>query len=239
MKKAVFAVGRFQPPTVGHALMIQEVMKYGGDAFIFVSSAISPKSQNPLTVTQKITALQKMFPIGVTFVDTATCEPKCGGPVAANEYLRSKEYTDITLIAGSDRAAIFGPKADMWKSGISKGVAAPNFKGLERTTGVGATSMSGTKARKLALDGNYEGFAAAVRIGEIDDAGIRELYNAIRSTTKGGVKGGDSSELSSFDADMEGGRRRTRRVKKSKASSRALYHRGLRSRTGSSKTSRS
>ena len=241
MKKAVFAVGRFQPPTVGHALMIQEVMKYGGDAFIFVSSSTSPKDQNPLTVDQKITALQKMFPAGVEFVNTATCQPKCGGPVAANEYLRSRDYTDITLIAGSDRAGIFGPTADMWKSGISKGVAAPNFKGLERTSGVGATAMSGTKARKLALEGNEAGFAAAVRVGEIDDTGIRDLYNAIRGAKKGGGGEDIDGQLSSFDADMEGGRRRrkTRRIKKSKASGRALYRRGLRSRNGSSKTSRS
>ena len=182
VERAVFAVGRFQPPTIGHALMIQEVMKSGGDAYIFVSSASTPKSQNPLTAAQKITALNKMFPSGVTFVDTSECNPKCGGPVAANNYLRERGYTDITLLAGSDRAETFGPDAPMWESGK---VPPPKFKALTRTEGTGAAAMSGTKARKLARDGHYEGFANAVRVGAIDDAAIRKLYTAIRNS-KGG-----------------------------------------------------
>ena len=213
---ASFAVGRFQPPTIGHALMIQEVMKSPGDAFIFVSSATTPKSSNPLTAAQKIAALKKMFPRGVTFVDTSECDPKCGGPVQANKYLREQGYTDITLLAGSDRAETFGPDAPMWDSGKKAEIPVPppKFKALTRTEGTGATAMSGTKARKLARDGDYEGFANAVRVGSIDDADIRKLYNAIRKT-----KGG--------------------RTKKNKASSKALYRRGSRSRIGSSRTSRS
>jgi nicotinic acid mononucleotide adenylyltransferase len=210
VERAVFAVGRFQPPTIGHALMIQEVMKSGGDAYIFVSSASTPKSQNPLTAAQKIAALNKMFPSGVTFVDTSECNPKCGGPVAANNYLRERGYTDITLLAGSDRAETFGPDAPMWES---VKVPPPKFKALTRTEGTGATAMSGTKARKLARDGNYEGFANAVRVGAIDDAAIRKLYTAIRNS-KGGTK-------------------------RNKASSKALYRRGSRLRSVSSRTNRS
>jgi len=213
---ASFAVGRFQPPTIGHARMIQEVINSRGDAFIFVSSATTPKSQNPLTAAQKIAALKKMFPRGVTFVNTSECDPKCGGPVQANNYLREQGYTDITLLAGSDRAEMFGPDAAMWESGKKHDIPPPKFKALTRTEGTGATAMSGTKARKLARDGDYEGFANAVRVGSIDDADIRKLYNAIRKT--------------------KGGRTKTKR---NKASSKALYRRGSQSRSVSSKTSRS
>jgi len=213
---ASFAVGRFQPPTIGHALMIQEVINSHGDAFIFVSSATTPKSTNPLTAAQKIAALKKMFPSGVTFVDTSKCDPKCGGPVQANKYLRDRGYTDITLLAGSDRAESFGPDAPMWESGKKADIPVPppKFKALTRTEGTGAAAMSGTKARKLARDEKYEDFANAVRVGKIDDADIRKLYNAVRKT-----KGG--------------------RTKKNKASSKALYRRGSRLRSVSSKTSRS
>lgn len=188
MKKAVFAVGRFQPPTIGHARMIEEVVRHGGDAFVFVSSSMSPKEQNPLTVTQKLNALTKMFPSGVTFVNTSMCVPKCAGPVAANDYLRSLGYTDITLVAGSDRAPIFGPTADMWKSGLANGIPPPKFKGLERIAGEGAMAMSGTKARALARTGDVHGFAAAVRVGAMDEEGIRQLYDAIRKAKRGGRK---------------------------------------------------
>jgi len=214
---ASFAVGRFQPPTIGHARMIQEVINSRGDAFIFVSSATTPKSSNPLTAAQKIAALKKMFPKGVTFIDTSECDPKCGGPVQANNYLREQGYTEITLLAGSDRAEMFGPDAAMWESGKKHDIPPPKFKALTRTEGTGAAAMSGTKARKLAREGDFEGFANAVRVGSIDDADIRKLYNAIRKT-----KGG-----------------RTRRIKRNKASSKALYHRGSRLHNGSSRTSRS
>ena len=215
---SAFAVGRFQPPTIGHELLIRKVMSLGKPAFVFVSSVTTPKDQNPLTSAQKVAALQAMFPAGVTFVDTAICEPKCGGPVAANEYLRTRGYTENILVAGSDRAEIFGPDADMWKKGKENGVQPPVFVALERTEGSGATSMSGTKARALARAGKDKEFAAAVKVGSIDDASIRTLYDAIRAR-----KGG----------------RKTRRVKKSRASSKALYRRGSRSRNGSSKTNRS
>jgi len=211
---ASFAVGRFQPPTIGHALMIQEVINSRRDAFIFVSSTTTPKSSNPLTAAQKIAALKKMFPSGVTFVDTSECDPKCGGPVQANNYLREQGYTDITLLAGSDRAESFGPDAPMWESGKKHDIPPPKFKALTRTEGTGAAAMSGTKARKLAREGDYEGFKNAVRVGSIDDADIRKLYNAVRKT-----KGG--------------------RTKKNKASSKALYRRGSRLRSVSSRTSRS
>jgi hypothetical protein len=211
---ASFAVGRFQPPTIGHARMIQEVINSPGDAFIFVSSATTPKSSNPLTASQKIAALKKMFPRGVTFVDTSECDPKCGGPVQANNYLREQGYTEITLLAGSDRAESFGPDAAMWNSGKKHDIPPPKFKALTRTEGTGATAMSGTKARKLAREGDYEGFANAVRVGKLDDADIRKLYTAIRKT-----KGG--------------------RTKRNKASSKVLYHRGSQSRSVSSRTSRS
>jgi hypothetical protein len=80
---------------------------------------------------------------------------------------------------------MFGPDAPMWDSGKKHDIPPPKFKALTRTEGTGATAMSGTKARKLAREGDFEGFANAVRVGSIDDADIRKLYNAIRKT-KGG-----------------------------------------------------
>ena len=245
MSNAVYTVGRFQPPTIGHALLIERVKELGnGSAYVFVSSSRSPKDQNPLTVEQKIAALTAMFPSGVTFVNTSTCGG-CAGPVAANDYLRKMGYTDITLVAGSDRAATFGSDAGMWKKGKDNGIPPPNFVGLIRTEGSGATSMSGTKARALARAGNYEAFVEAVKVGSIDDAATKALYDAIRSPT-GGIRRGGSMEdniamVAEDDEPKTAGRRKTRRrkLRLSRASDRALYRRGLQLRNGSSKTNRS
>ena len=231
MVKVAYTVGRFQPPTIGHALLIEAVMKNAdkGHAYVFVSSSRSPKGQNPLTVDQKIAALTAMFPSGVNFVNTATCGG-CGGPVAANDYLRRPPlaYTDITLVAGSDRAGIFGPTGEMWNAGIANGVPPPKFVGLVRTEGSGATSMSGTKARALALAGDTVGFTAAVKVGSIGPEAIEKLYNAIRNPEPiSKQKGGDIDEnFNTFEADDEpiGGRRRkTRRRYGSKRIRRTRY----------------
>lgn len=188
-KVAVYAVGRFQPPTIGHQLLINTVARLasqkGGDAFVFVSSNQKPASDNPLTPGQKIDALNQMFPSGVTFVDTEKCNPACGGPEKAHAFLLSKGYTDITLVAGSDRAPIFNEDAPMWKKGKEHGIAPPKFVGLVRTTGAGASAMSGTEARRRARSGEYEGFKEAVQVGDITEDGIKALYDAIRAR-KGG-----------------------------------------------------
>ena len=100
----------------------------------------------------------------------------------------------------------------------------------------GATAMSGTTARQLAVAENFEGFKDAVKVGDITDDSIREMYNTIRrvhnefkdaaaaqqnareerAANKAAKKKGgadiEGEDLSSFDADDEpptvGARRR-------------------------------
>lgn len=198
MKKAVYAVGRFQPPTIGHAAMMDSVtslgQSQGAEAFVFVSSTQGTgkeKLKNPLTSTEKVVFLQKMFPSGITFVDTAKCEPRCGGPLAAYSYLLDNGYTDITLIAGSDRAAEFGPTSQLWKS--LEDVKPPKFYPVSRdaddeSASMDPTQMSGTKARALAVSGDYEGFANAVTRGNVTDADTRMLYTILRERLAVGLK---------------------------------------------------
>ena len=241
---AVYSVGRFQPPTIGHAAMIQALINTGKPAFVFVSSSVSPKDKNPLTSKEKADFLAKMFPKGVTFVDTATCDPRCGGPVAAREYLVAQGYKDITLIGGSDREAEFGSESRIWdylkKPEYDGPRNPPRFQSLVRKEGDGVAAMSGTKARALALAGKLPEFTAAVKLGNVTDADAEQLYNLLRERLLGKrrLSGGADEDVSMFNADDEpaGGRRRlTRR----KASSKVLYRRGSRSRNGSSRTNRS
>jgi cytidyltransferase-like protein len=185
--KAVYTAGRFQPPTIGHAKLIQTVKSQGGDAFVFVSSSKpsgKEAAKNPLTSVEKVKYLKLMFPSGVTFVDTATCDPACGGPLAAYEYLKGKGYTDITLVAGSDRAAVFGEGAPIWASVENP----PKFIGLNRDAADEVSQMSGTKARALAKAGDLPGFTAAVMIGKMTPASAKELYDLLRTRLKGGRK---------------------------------------------------
>lgn len=99
--KAFFTFGRFQPPTIGHKVLIDEVTelarKKGGDAYIFVSSKqnelmkyvkskrylemrkgnyfeSTDANENPLSVTDKVKYLKKQHPFtGAEFVNTTDC----------------------------------------------------------------------------------------------------------------------------------------------------------------------
>jgi len=100
-KKIVFAFGRYQPPTIGHGLLVTAVkhiaQKQGADHVIYASRSQDKKS-NPLSVDRKVYYLKRMFP-GTNFV-------------AANEKVRTfieavtelnKKYKNLVMIAGSDR----------------------------------------------------------------------------------------------------------------------------------------
>ena len=61
----VFTFGRFNPPTVGHEILIKAVESVarseGGDYLIFPSHSQDAR-KNPLTQSKKIKYMKKMFP---------------------------------------------------------------------------------------------------------------------------------------------------------------------------------
>ena len=100
-KKVVMAFGRFQPPTTGHALLVNAVKKIAeaqqADHIIFASRT-QDSSKNPLPVDRKVYYLKRMFPSTNfvaasqeirTFIEAATA--------------LSKKYKNLVMVAGSDR----------------------------------------------------------------------------------------------------------------------------------------
>ena len=65
MRSVVFTFGRFNPPTVGHEVLIKAVESVarakGGDYLIFPSHSQDAR-KNPLTQSEKIKYMKKMFP---------------------------------------------------------------------------------------------------------------------------------------------------------------------------------
>ena len=228
--KVAYTVGRFQPPTTGHKVLIDRVVSEAAaeedKAYVFVSNAKG--KTNPLTAAEKIPFLMKMFQPSVAsgklhFVNTDDCEqtPPCGGPPAAYAWIRTK-YPDaeIVLVAGSDREAVFGPKAGMWQKGIKEGKPAPTFIGIKRQEGDKTNSqdpslMSGTKARGFVKADDKESFRGAVKFGAMEDSDVDALFELLSPRTAM-FGGGDTPETDevAWYADSElkqAGRRRTYR----------------------------
>ena len=118
-----YTIGRFQPPTIGHKSLIEQVKTVageGGRAYVFVSSTTNPKDKNPLESTDKMPILRHLVETGVEFVDTAKCKAEgnpCGGAIAAFYYLLDHEKQkaeDIILVVGDDHRDDFGPTAQIW-----------------------------------------------------------------------------------------------------------------------------
>jgi hypothetical protein len=197
---AYFSFGRFQPPTLGHGLLINTVTnaaKMGdGDSYIFVSSTLNklikppPQSgvestegfKNPLDVYYKIEILKKMYPYGVQFVNTL--ENKCNNPLLAVSLLLSMGYKHLYFLVGGDRAGefkrIFAKSKDV--SVLSVGARDEN----NNTNNV--KGMSSTKMRRAAARRNFNTFKKGVVKNTFSEKNALKLLEKVRSGM--GITGG-------------------------------------------------
>ena len=99
-KVAAFAFGRMNPPTVGHAKLVDKIKSQEGEPFLFLTHTQKPKT-DPLSFDEKVFFAQRSF-TGVTIGDQ-----KVRTIIDAMQFLESKGYSDIIYVAGSDRVAQF------------------------------------------------------------------------------------------------------------------------------------
>ena len=176
-KHAAFCFGRMNPPTVGHAQLINTVAKsaQGGDYFVFVSQSHDAK-KNPLDYATKVKFIKALFPQQASHV---VYDPEIKTIMQAANWLYSKGYRSITFVAGSDRLASFqelltkyNGQPDGYKfdsiNFVSSGDRDPDADGI---AGVSASS-----AREAASNGDFEAFAQATGAGKL----AKPLYDAVR-----------------------------------------------------------
>ena len=60
LNTAVFAFGRFNPPTIGHGRLVEVVKKQPGVPFLFLTHTQKPKT-DPLTFEQKVKYAKASF----------------------------------------------------------------------------------------------------------------------------------------------------------------------------------
>jgi len=177
-KKVVFAFGRFQPPTIGHELLVKAVKKLAGSTadHVIYASKTEDKKDNPLPVDRKVYFLKRMFP------DTNF--------VAANAEVRTfieavkqlnKKYKNLVMVAGSDRVPEYTKILNKYN-----GTDEFNFDTIEVVSAGerdpdsdSASGMSGTKMREAAKAGDFKKFKTGVP-HTLTDLDARRLMNDIR-----------------------------------------------------------
>lgn len=142
----MFVFGRFNPPTTGHRVLINKMIKVAGekkaDPYIVLTHTQDTK-KNPLSVKEKRQIMSIIYP-NVKVWSTSKKEPRATDIV---NRLKQNNYTDIRMMVGSDRAKSFRH----W-------VGIPVNSGGQRNNKPGASGMSATKARRAAVAGNTRAF---------------------------------------------------------------------------------
>lgn len=170
-KKIVFTFGRFTPPTIGHAKLINKVVDYaketGSENRIYTSKSFD-NEKNPIPYSEKVSFLRQLFPQAKIADD-----PKAHTAFHVAKLLSDEGFRDVTMIVGSDRVEefkntigkyikdrndpSFDPKKhysfDKWNV-VSAGERDPDAQGVE--------GMSGTKMRDAVRRGDMKAFASGV-----------------------------------------------------------------------------
>jgi len=176
-KKLIFAFGRFNPPTTGHAKLMREVItqaRRNNANHIVYASASQDKRSNPLDVRTKVKFLKKMFPQN-------KIQAAGGTQRTFMEILKfyNKMYGEIVMIAGSDRIKEFQRLADRYNGRdynyksikvVSSGERDPDAEGV--------TGMSASKMREMAKNDDYRSFKKGVT--GLSDSDTKTLFNAVR-----------------------------------------------------------
>ena len=176
--KLVFAFGRFNPPTIGHAKLMKEVIiqaRKNGANHIVYASASTDKRSNPLDQKTKIKFMKKMFPAN---------KIKAAGGTQRTfmEILKfyNKIYGEVIMVAGSDRIHEFQALADKYNGTkeyeyksvkvVSSGERDPDAEG--------AAGISASKMRTMAKNGDDKSFKQGVP--GLSDKLASKLFNAVR-----------------------------------------------------------
>ena len=202
-KVAVLAFGRMNPPTIGHAKLVDKIKSIPGDHFLFLSHS-QDRKKDPLDFNTKLKFANAFFPgieIGREGVNT---------PVVALEYIQSQGYTDVVFVAGSDRVDGFQKLFDTYNGKPDKTGKVPfQFDSItvvsagERDPDAdGAEGMSASKMRAAAAAGDIEAFAQGVP----DPKLAQQMYDAVRKSMGiGQTVGEESAILKKNDSDLMNG----------------------------------
>lgn len=177
-KTIVFAFGRFNPPTIGHQLLVQFVKKlavqHRADHIIYASRSQDAK-KNPLTVERKLHYLNLMFPR--TNFKGANDQERTF--IEAVKALNTR-YKNLIMVAGSDRVPEYEKLLTKYNGTefhydsikvVSAGDRDPDADD--------ASGMSASKMRALASKGDLQGFKRGLppTVREID---AKRLMNDVR-----------------------------------------------------------
>ena len=176
-KSIAFAFGRFNPPTIGHEKLMDMTRGANRNYRIYASQSQDAK-RNPLTHTKKVKYMKDMFPVHKRKIS----RDKLTTAIDVLVRLYKEKYTDVIMIAGSDRVAEFDNLLKKY-NGVKAAHGFYKFKSIrvvsagERDPDAeGLSGMSASKMRKAAQDNKFGAF----KQGLTKKYKGRELFQAVQ-----------------------------------------------------------
>lgn len=170
--------GRFNPPTIGHEKLFQSVasMSKGGEFRIYPSRSQDPE-KNPLTPTEKISVMKKMFP---EYKDNIVNDENMRTIIDVLKNIGQEGFTDVTIVAGGDRVSEFEELANKYNGSLY------NFNSINALSGgsrdpdaESVEGMSASKMRAAASQNDFKSFRSGIP-KSMDDKATMNLMNKLR-----------------------------------------------------------
>lgn len=178
-RTVVVAFGRMQPPTAGHALLVEKVIfeaKKRSATHIIYLSATNDVKKNPLDVNKKVYWARKSFP-GANILGA-------GGHIRTFiEVVKEQNgrFDHLVIIAGSDRVGEYKNLLEKYNGKDYKFDTIEVVSAGERDPDAdGAAGMSATKLRNAAVANDFTTFRRGVSPA-LTDADARKMMNDVRT----------------------------------------------------------
>ncbi len=178
-KSVAFCFGRMNPPTIGHARLLNTTARAsaGGDYYIFLSHTQDSK-KNPLDYNTKVDFVKSMYPQHADRVSYGSLRTI----MEIMEFLYHNNYTDVTYVCGNDRLPAFKELLNKY-NGIEGGKTYYKFNSIEIVSSGprdpdddGVAGDSASSARAAAEAGDKEEFKKITGAGRF----APQLYKAVR-----------------------------------------------------------
>lgn len=179
-RHAAFSFGRMNPPTIGHAQLINTVAEasQGGDYFIFASHS-QDRKKNPLDYATKMKFLRALFP---EHAGHMVQDDSLRTIMDIAEWLYSKGYRNVTFVAGSDRLPQFEQLLNKY-NGVEGGNVYYKFDSINFVSSGnrdpdadGLAGVSASSAREAAANNDLKAFTQATGAGRL----APKLFQAVR-----------------------------------------------------------
>ncbi len=176
-KDVVFAFGRFNPPTIGHEKLIEKVAEIAqGRSYRIYASQNEDTKKNPLSLTEKVKFMRKMFPRHARAIMPDT-EMKNTLQICSKLY--EQGFTRVTMVVTEDRANEYRTLLNTYngKTQIEGGFY--NFKeGVNIAVSLPRDPDSDDRQRLAASANDFELFCKNLPVALEEKC---DLFNAVRS----------------------------------------------------------